>query len=59
MTTTTCPPVETPMDAIRTHARRLAAMLPPFTAEEARAVGRVAAALDAKRAADRITGRHA
>lgn len=52
MTTITCPPVETPMNAIRAHAERLAASLPPFTAEEARAVGRVAAALDAKRRTD-------
>lgn len=59
MTTLTCPQVETPMDAIRAHARRIAAMLPPFTAEEAQAVGRIAAALDTKRAVDRITGRHA
>lgn len=38
-------------------AERLAAQLPPFTAEEAREVGRIAATIDARRA--KQTGRPA
>lgn len=35
---------------IRAWARRLAAQLPPFTAEEARELGALAARIDARRA---------
>lgn len=49
---TTATTVERPIDtatAIREWAAKVAATLPPFTPDEARAAGRLAATLDAQR----------